>query len=121
MPIRKGVFIFRMPCFLWRNASLNSRPSIYIRTFNWCFITTCVSNSFPFSKSKCKFPTPCEIFQKYNTPFKYVRKFLGMIILHLGMTPIVHFLFLKKWVPSNYNQKEKERSQNHPFKPLYLY
>jgi len=44
-----------------------------------------------------------------------------MIILHLGMTPIVHFLFLKKWVPSNYNQKEKERSQNHPFKPLYLY
>jgi hypothetical protein len=68
MPIRKGVFIFRMPCFLWKNASLNSKPFIYIRNFNWCFMTTCISKSFPFSRSKCKFPAPFEIFKNTMHP-----------------------------------------------------
>jgi hypothetical protein len=48
MPIRKGVFIFRMPCFLWRNASFNSRPFICIRTFCWCLWLLVLVNSSHF-------------------------------------------------------------------------
>jgi hypothetical protein len=44
-------------------------------------------------------------------PSKYIRKFLGMIILHLVMTSIVHFLYVKKWVFSNDNQKKKKATK----------
>lgn len=122
--IRKGVVIvFRMPCLLWRKTSLNSRPSIYIRTFSWCFMTTCVSKSFPFSMSKCKFPT-LEIFKNTIHPPNTLGKFLGMIILQLGNMNDTNCslpFFEKKGCFPMITKRKKKRPQNHPLKPLYLY